>query len=129
MSGGAASGVGRATTLPAAGASLDKLRFGFVSCSNYEHGYFSAYRHLTDEHPDVVLFLGDYIYDTIEESKPTVRRHSDGVPTTTLQLYRNRYAQYRLDPDLQNLHARAPALVTWDDHEVENDSAGQRGQG
>ena len=106
MSGDATSGVGRAVTLPAAGASLDKLRFGFVSCSNYEHGYFSAYRHLTDENPDVVLFLGDYIYDTIEENKPTVRRHSDGVPTTTLPLYRNRYAQYRLDPDLQNLHAR-----------------------
>src|SRR5580693_5605945 len=78
-SGDAASSVGRAVTLPAAGASLDKLRFGFVSCSNYEHGYFSAYRHLTDENPDVVLFLGDYIYDTIEESRPTVRRHSDGV--------------------------------------------------
>jgi alkaline phosphatase D len=128
MSGDAASGVGRAVTLPAAGAALDKLRFGFVSCSNYEHGYFSAYRHLTDENPDVVLFLGDYIYDTIEENRPTVRRHSDGVPTTTLPLYRNRYAQYRLDPDLQNLHARVPALVTWDDHEVENDYADQWSQ-
>ena len=127
-SGDAASGVGRAMTLPAAGASLDKLRFGFVSCSNYEHGYFSAYRHLTDENPDVVLFLGDYIYDTIEENRPTVRRHSDGVPTTTLPPYRNRYAQYRLDPDLQNLHAQVPALVTWDDHEVENDYADQWSQ-
>jgi alkaline phosphatase D len=128
MSGDATSSVGRAVTLPAAGASLDKLRFGFVSCSNYEHGYFSAYRHLTDENPDVVLFLGDYIYDTTEENKPTVRRHSDGVPTTTLPLYRNRYAQYRLDPDLQNLHAQVPALVTWDDHEVENDYADQWSQ-
>jgi alkaline phosphatase D len=71
MSGDATSSVGRAVTVPAAGASLDKLRFGFVSCSNYEHGFFSAYRHLTDENPDVVLFLGDYIYDTIEENKPT----------------------------------------------------------
>jgi alkaline phosphatase D len=128
MSGDAASGVGRAVTLPAVGAPLDKLRFGFVSCSNYEHGYFSAYRHLTDENPDVVLFLGDYIYETIEANKPTVRRHSDGVTATTLPLYRNRYAQYRLDPDLQNLHARAPALVTWDDHEVENDYADQWSQ-
>ena len=57
-----------------------------------------------------------------------MRRHSDGVPTTTLPTYRNRYAQYRLDPDLQNLHARAPALVTWDDHEVENDYADQWSQ-
>ena len=81
MSGDATSGVGRAVTLPAAGAPLDKLRFGFVSCSNYEHGYFSAYRHLTDENPEFVLFLGDYIYDTIEENQPTVRRHSDGVPS------------------------------------------------
>ena len=128
MSGDATSSVGRAVTLPAPGASLDKLRFGFVSCSNYEHGYFSAYRHLTDENPDVVLFLGDYIYDTIEENRPIVRRHSDGVVAATLPTYRNRYAQYRLDPDLQHLHAQVPALVTWDDHEVENDYADQWSQ-
>jgi alkaline phosphatase D len=127
-SGEAASPVGRAVTLPAPGTSLDKLRFGFVSCANYEHGYFSAYRHLTDENPDVVLFLGDYIYDTIEEFKPTVRRHSDGVVAATLPTYRNRYAQYRLDQDLQRLHAQVPSLVTWDDHEVENDYADQWSQ-
>ena len=127
-SGDAVSPVGRAITLPAPGAALNSLRFGFVSCSNYEHGYFSAYRHLTEENPDVVLYLGDYIYDTIEEKQPIVRHHSDGVPTTTLPQYRNRYAQYRLDPDLQNLHARVPALVTWDDHEVENDYADQWSQ-
>jgi alkaline phosphatase D len=127
-SGDAVSPVGRAITLPASGASLDKLRFGFVSCANYEHGYFSAYRHLTDENPDVVLFLGDYIYDTIEQFKPTVRRHSDGVVASTLPTYRNRYAQYRLDQDLQRLHAQVPSLVTWDDHEVENDYADQWSQ-
>ncbi len=122
-SGDAASPVGRAITLPAPGAALDKLRFGFVSCSNYEHGYFSAYRHLTDENPEVVLFLGDYIYENIEENRPTVRRHSDDIDAATLPQYRNRYAQYRLDPDLQRLHAQVPALVTWDDHEVQNDYA------
>ena len=106
-----------------AGTPLDRLRFGFVSCSNYEHGYFSAYRHLADENPDVVLFLGDYIYEYIEERRPTVRRHSDGIEAATLPTYRNRYAQYRLDPDLQRLHAEVPALVTWDDHEVQNDYA------
>jgi alkaline phosphatase D len=127
-SGDAVSPLGRAVTLPAPGSSLDKLRFAFVSCSNYEHGYFSAYRHLTDEHPEVVLFLGDYIYDTIEENKPIVRRHSDGVVATTLPTYRNRYAQYRLDQDLQRLHAQVAALVTWDDHEVENDYADQWSQ-
>ena len=96
-----------------------------MSCSNYEHGYFSAYRHLTDENPDVVLFLGDYIYENIEQNRPTVRPHSDGIEAATLPTYRNRYAQYRLDPDLQRLHAQAPALVTWDDHEVQNDYAGK----
>ena len=127
-SGEAVSPTGRAITLPPPGAALDKLRFGFVSCANYEHGYFSAYRHLTDENPDVVLFLGDYIYDTIEQFKPTVRRHSDGVVASTLPTYRNRYAQYRLDQDLQRLHAQVPSLVTWDDHEVENDYADQWSQ-
>jgi alkaline phosphatase D len=124
-SGDAVSPVGRATTLPAPGTVLDRMRFGFVSCANYEHGYFSAYRHLTEENPEFVLFLGDYIYDTIERNRPIVRRHSDGIAATTLPTYRNRYAQYRLDQDLQRLHAQAPALVTWDDHEVQNDYADQ----
>jgi alkaline phosphatase D len=123
FSGDAVSTTGRAVTLPAAGAAADKLRFGFVSCSNYEHGYFSAYRHLAAENPEFVLFLGDYIYETIEQARKTVRRHSDGVEASTLPTYRNRYAQYRLDADLQNLHAQVPAIVTWDDHEVQNDYA------
>jgi alkaline phosphatase D len=123
MSGDAASRVGRAATLPAPGAALDKLRFGFVSCSNYEHGYFSAYRHLADENPEFVLYLGDYIYEYVELIRRTVRRHSDGIDAATLPTYRNRYAQYRLDQDLQRLHAEVPALVTWDDHEVQNDYA------
>jgi alkaline phosphatase D len=124
-SGDAQSPVGRAVTLHAADSSPDRLRFGYVSCSNYEHGYFSAYRHLAEEGPEFVLFLGDYIYETIEQNRPIVRRHSDDVEAATLPQYRNRYAQYRLDPDLQNLHAQVPALVTWDDHEVQNDYADQ----
>jgi alkaline phosphatase D len=123
ISGSATSRVGRAVTLPARESSPDRLRFGFVSCSNYEHGYFSGYRHLADENPQFVVFLGDYIYETIEERRPIVRRHSDGIVAATLPTYRNRYAQYRLDPDLQRLHAEVPALVTWDDHEVQNDYA------
>ncbi len=123
LSGDAVSATGRAITLPAAASVLDKLRFGFVSCSNYEHGYFSAYRHLTNENPEFVLFLGDYIYETIEQNRQIVRRHSDGIEAATLPTYRNRYAQYRLDADLQGLHAQAPAIVTWDDHEVQNDYA------
>ncbi|HEY7246726.1 MAG TPA: alkaline phosphatase D family protein [Xanthobacteraceae bacterium] len=122
-SGEAASRIGRAVTLPAPSASPDRLRFAFVSCANYEHGYFSAYRHLVDENPEFVLFLGDYIYETIEERRPIVRRHSDGVEAATLPTYRNRYAQYRLDADLQRFHAEMSMLVTWDDHEVQNDYA------
>jgi alkaline phosphatase D len=121
--GDAASRVGRAATLPAADATPERLCFAVSSCAHYEHGYFSAYRHLTDENPEFVLFLGDYIYETIEEKRPTVRKHSDGIEAATLPTYRNRYAQYRLDPDLQRLHAQVPAFVTWDDHEVANDYA------
>jgi len=123
LSGDAVSPTGRAVTFPAPGSARAKLRFGFVSCSNYEHGYFSAYRHLTGENPEFVLFLGDYIYETIEQYRPIVRRHSDGIEAATLPTYRNRYAQYRLDADLQELHAQVPAIVTWDDHEVQNDYA------
>jgi alkaline phosphatase D len=119
----AASRVGRAMTLPAAGTPVERLRFGFVSCANYERGWFSAYRHLADENPDMVLFLGDYFYEYVEQNKPVVRTHSDGIEAATLPTYRNRYAQYRLDPDLQRLHAVSPSLVTWDDHEVSNDYA------
>src|SRR5215470_17216322 len=123
MSGDAVSPIGRAVALATAGTAIDRFRFGFVSCSNYEFGYFSAYRHLADENPDVVVFLGDYFYEYVERRRPTVRSHSDGIEASTLPTYRNRYAQYRLDPDLQRLHAEVPALVTWDDHEVENDYA------
>jgi alkaline phosphatase D len=117
--------VGRAWTAPPPGQPLRQLRFGFVSCANYEHGYFSAYRHLADEAPDLVLFLGDYIYEYVDRARPTVRRHSDDVEASTLPTYRNRYAQYRLDSDLQRLHAEVPALFTWDDHEVQDDYADQ----
>ena len=122
-SGDAQSRVGRARTAPARGASLERLRFACASCANYEAGYFAAYRHLAAEEPDVVVFLGDYMYEYLEKRRPTVRTHSDGVEATTLPTYRNRYAQYRLDPDLQGLHASVAALVTWDDHEVQNDYA------
>lgn len=69
--------------------------------------------------------MGDYIYDTVEQRRPTVRKHADGVPSKTLANYRNRYSQYQLDPDLQRFRADVPALVTWDDHEVQNDYGDQ----
>jgi alkaline phosphatase D len=118
------SATGRAITAPPPSAPVGTLRFGYCSCANYEQGYFAAYRHLAEEHPDLVLFLGDYIYESVDPSPAAIRHHSDGRPATTLALYRNRYAQYRGDPDLQRLHAAASCLVTWDDHEVQNDYAG-----
>jgi alkaline phosphatase D len=120
MCGDAVSRVGRTATIAL---NLQRFKFGFVCCSNYEHGYFSAYRHLADEHPDVVMFLGDYIYEYIDHKSHTVRTHSDGVDAFDLRTFRNRYAQYRLDPDLQRLHAEVAAITTWDDHEVQNDYA------
>lgn len=122
LSGEASSPIGRAMTLPSSATATTQLRLGAVSCAHYEQGYFSAYRHLADETPDLVLYLGDYIYEYIDRvSDDLVRHHSDGVEATDLRTYRNRYAQYRLDADLQRLHATAPALMTWDDHEVAND--------
>src|SRR5262249_29724688 len=82
-----------------------------------------AYRHLAEEHPDLVVFLGDYIYEYVSQLPTKVRAHSDGVEAKDLRTYRNRYAQYRTDPDLQKLHAEAPCLMTWSDHEVQNDYA------
>jgi alkaline phosphatase D len=112
-----ASATGRATTAPEPASAVDTLRFGACSCANYQHGYFAAYRHLAEEEPDLVLFLGDYIYESVDRSPAAIRPHSDGQAATTLALYRNRYAQYRSDPDLQRLHAAACCLITWDDQD------------
>lgn len=120
---GEASPIARTRTAPAPSATVGRLRFGFASCANYELGYFSGYRHLAAEHPELVLFLGDYIYESASVSDRRVRSHSDGVEATDLRTYRNRHAQYKTDPDLQVLHAAAPCLATWDDHEVQNDYA------
>ncbi len=118
-----ASSIGQCLTLPRPGRPATGIRLGFTSCANLERGYFAGYRHLADETPDLVFMLGDYIYEQVDHTRPVVRRHSDNAVPTTLDTYRRRYAQYRLDPDLQRLHASAPTLVTWDDHEVENDYA------
>src|SRR5215831_186591 len=72
LCGDAVSPVGRAMTAVAAGTPVERMRFGFVSCANYEHGYFAAYRHLADENPDMVLFHGDYFYEYVEQVRPTV---------------------------------------------------------
>jgi alkaline phosphatase D len=126
MAGNEESAVGRTRTAPAAGAGDARLRLAFASCQQYEQGFYVAHRHLANEDVDLVAFLGDYIYES-SWGKDHVRKHAAGVPHT-LADYRNRYAQYKSDADLQKSHAAAPWIVTWDDHEVENDYANDRGE-
>ncbi|MBL8773322.1 MAG: alkaline phosphatase D family protein [Phenylobacterium sp.] len=127
---GHASPVGRARTAPDVAADNTRLRFVVASCAHWESGWFSAYRHMAAEAADLVLFLGDYIYEYSHrpERQGLVRRHDRQGDAVTLADYRNRYALYRTDPDLQALHAAAPCLVTWDDHEVQNDYANRWSQ-
>lgn len=118
--------VGRTRTTPAPGAAVPELTFAAVSCQQYEHGFYTAYRRLAEEEPDLIIHLGDYIYEYApnEYRAPggNVRVH-EGGETTTLAAYRRRHAQYRTDKSLQAAHAACPWLVTWDDHEVENNYA------
>lgn len=115
--------VGCTATAAAPGASLARLRAAVVSCQHYEHGHYAAYRHLAArDDVDLVLHLGDYIYEGSVQ-RPAPRRHN--LPNAmTLEDYRNRYTQYRLDPSLQAAHAAAPWIAIWDDHEVNNDYGG-----
>ncbi|MEO7520978.1 MAG: alkaline phosphatase D family protein [Gemmatimonas sp.] len=124
-SGTATSPAGRLRTSPAAGA-ITPLRLGFASCQHYEEGHFTALRHLSRENVDLVAFLGDYIYEYAGQGgRP--RQHV-GLEIRTLDDYRRRYAQYKADADLQAAHARAPWIVVWDDHEVDNNYAGTVGE-
>lgn len=122
--GNAVSPVGRTRTAPAAGARVDAMRFIVCGCSNFENGYFTALRHMAAEHVDFIFHTGDYIYETGDGSanRKNVRHHL-GPDCVTLTEYRNRYAQYRTDPDLRAAHASAPFVVTWDDHEVSDNYA------
>jgi alkaline phosphatase D len=121
--GGVESPVGRTRTAPAAGAGPEALRFAFASCQNYVQGYYTAYAHLAREELDAVLFLGDYIYEGTARGD-IVREYSKRGWSFSLADYRDRYAQYKTDRDLQAAHAAFPWIVTWDDHEVENNYAG-----
>jgi alkaline phosphatase D len=118
--------VGRTRTAPAIGASAGRIRFAFASCQQYEQGYYCAYRHMAAEDLDLVIHLGDYIYES-SWGRRHVRMHGTPEPVT-LQDYRDRYALYKSDADLQAAHAAFPWLVTWDDHEVQNDYANDRSQ-
>jgi alkaline phosphatase D len=122
--------IGRARTLPAAGSAVTQLRFGVAGCQQYEQGLFTAYRHLAAERFDLVFHYGDYIYEHRafrpgELAYPlarTMASHADDC--LTLDDYRLRYTLYQLDPDLQAAHASSPFVVSYDDHEVLNDWAG-----
>jgi alkaline phosphatase D len=124
--GGEVSQVGRTKTAPAVGAPADGIRFAVCGCNHYETGYFTAYRHLASEQFDFVFHTGDYIYEGRGDAarNPAQVRQHRGQEIYTLVDYRNRYAQYKSDPDLMAAHASAPFIVTWDDHEVDNDYAG-----
>ncbi len=122
--GAAESPIGRTCTAPAAGTVPTRLRFAFASCQHYEQGYFGAYRHMLADQPDLIAFLGDYIYETSWGRAP-VRKHGNSEPTT-LAAYRARYAQYKSDLDLREAHRACPWIATWDDHEVDNDYANDR---
>ncbi|MBM63297.1 MAG: alkaline phosphatase [Acidobacteria bacterium] len=113
--------IGRTRTLPEPGASVSALKMAFVSCQHYETGYFTAYRHMLQDDLDLVFHLGDYIYE-YGGRDGRVRKHPGGE-IELLRDYRDRYALYRLDPDLQAAHAQFPFVVTWDDHEVDNNYA------
>ncbi|WP_327006138.1 alkaline phosphatase D family protein [Dactylosporangium sp. NBC_01737] len=113
--------VGRTRTAPAAGTVGRDLVMAFASCAHYESGYYTAYRRMAEDRPDLILHLGDYIYEG-GTGTGGVRAHA-GAEIVSLADYRRRYAQYKSDPDLQAAHAIAPWLVVPDDHEVENNYA------
>jgi len=125
---GQLSPVGRTRTAPARWADPQRLRAGIVNCQDYQNGYWPAYRGLADEDLDVVFHLGDYIYEYDPQSAFPDRLHTTperpGIDQLlTLSDYRNRHAQYKLDPALQAAHTAFPWIATWDDHETENNYA------
>ncbi|MDX3241950.1 alkaline phosphatase D family protein [Streptomyces sp. ME18-1-4] len=125
--GGADSPVARTRTAPAADAAVPSLRFGVVSCANWEAGYFSSYRHLAARGDlDAWLHLGDYIYEygtgQYGARGTVVRQTAPTHEILTLADYRTRHGKYKTDPDLQALHAKAPVVAIWDDHEFANDA-------
>lgn len=117
---------GRTRTAPRPDAMPDSLAMAFASCAQYEHGFFTAYRRLAEDEPDLILHLGDYLYEYTANdyvaSGGNVRNH-EGPETVDLASYRQRHAQYKADHDLQAAHAAAPWVVVWDDHEVDNNWA------
>jgi alkaline phosphatase D len=119
--GDAESPVGRTRTLPPTDSAPQELRFAFASCQNYQHGLYTAYEHMAQDELDLVFHLGDYIYENPGRDG-SLRKHQ-GQETLSLDDYRIRHAQYKMDPHLQAIHAHCPWIVTWDDHEVQDNYA------
>jgi alkaline phosphatase D len=132
--GGEISPVGRTRTAPAADARPERLTFAMASCQAWYHGHYTAYRDMAEQDLDLVLFLGDYIYEYGITAANLWRQGTGALgsahaaATLTLEQYRLRYSLTRTDPNLQAAHARAPWLVTTDDHEVENNYADEVSQ-
>lgn len=123
---GSVSQVGRARTAPAAGG-FDQAKIAVASCAQWEHGWFTGYRDMANQNPDLVVHLGDYIYEHGPLMYPVLSgrvRGMVGGETFDLADYRRRYALYRTDADLQAAHRAAPWVTVFDDHEVDNDWAG-----
>ncbi|HZN37069.1 MAG TPA: alkaline phosphatase D family protein, partial [Pirellulaceae bacterium] len=122
--GDATSPIGRTRTLPAADVMPQRLKMAFASCQNFEQGLFTAYEQMAKDDLDLVFHLGDYIYETPGRDG-AVRKHNGPRSTKikTLADYRQRHMQYRSDPLLRGMHALCPWLVTWDDHEFDNNYA------
>lgn len=130
---GEISPIGTVRTAPAAGAEIDRVRIAVAGCQHYEHGLFTAYRYLAGvDDLDAVFHYGDYIYegrsrDCSVAKQDCVRSHL-GDEIYSLDDYRRRHAQYKLDPDLQAAHAAAAFVMSYDDHEVDNNWGGDRDQ-
>jgi alkaline phosphatase D len=125
--------VGRTITIPSHWHRVDSLQFAFASCQAWDHGYYSAYRNMAEEDLAFVVHLGDYLYEYGIDEHGGVRN----VPVPeqfrpecqTLERYRIQYSLYKSDPDLRKAHELFPWLITWDDHEVQNDYAGLTPEG
>jgi alkaline phosphatase D len=114
---------GRTKTAPAYNSQVNELKFAFASCQNWPVGFYTAYQHMAKDDLDLVVHLGDYIYEGKHDS--AIRPMDQVYPEIySLEEYRNRYALYKLDSDLQAAHANFPWIVTFDDHEVDNNYAG-----
>ncbi len=122
---GIQSPIGRAKTAPVPGAKLDRIRFAAVGCQQYDAGFYTAYRHVSEEQDlDFVFHYGDYIYEAVYGDESKKPRHVGSDEPFSLDDYRRRYALYKLDPDLQAAHANFSWWVTLDDHEIQDNWAG-----